>query len=74
MLWTEALGVCPSFRGVAGYVIPKFYSKQYYSVDAAVHRRIVRGRSKIARKDRAPPPRRPRPVEKKKLVAVEAAK
>lgn len=51
---------------IEGYVLPKFYAKMYYSVDAAVHRRIVRGRSRVARKNRDPPVRRRRPMQKKK--------
>ena len=39
------------------YALPKLYIKQYYSVEAAVHQRIVRVRSVEARKIRAPPAR-----------------
>merc|ERR1712216_1038716 len=39
------------------YVLPKVYYKMYYSIEAAIHHRIARVRSKEARRNRAPPPR-----------------
>merc|ERR1712100_560809 len=36
------------------YVLPKVYYKQYYSIEAAIHHRVVRVRSKEARRNRAP--------------------
>lgn len=39
------------------FSLPKLYIKQFYSVEAAVHQRIVRSRSRIARKNREPPKR-----------------
>ena len=39
------------------YALPKLYIKMYYCVEAAVHQRIVRGRSRTNRKIREPPAR-----------------
>ena len=40
------------------YQLPKLYLKMYYCVEAAVHQRIVRGRSKTDRRIRTPPERK----------------
>jgi small subunit ribosomal protein S26e len=39
------------------YTLPKLYIKMYYCIEAAVHQRIVRSRSRTERKNRAPPAR-----------------
>merc|ERR1712227_16968 len=37
---------------IEGYQLPKIYIKQYYSVEAAIHQRVVRVRSVESRKNR----------------------
>eukprot|EP01038_Epipyxis_sp_PR26KG_P007043 gene7043-9618_t len=39
------------------YQLPKLYIKQYYCIEAAVHQRVVRVRSAVDRRNRAPPVR-----------------
>merc|ERR1712031_54196 len=46
------------------YVLPKVYYKQYYSIEAVIHHRIVRVRSREARRNRLPPPRPNRPFQR----------
>lgn len=42
---------------IEGYQLPKIYIKQYYSVEAAIHQRVVRVRSRAGRRSREPPQR-----------------
>jgi small subunit ribosomal protein S26e len=42
---------------IEGYQLPKIYIKQFYSIEAAIHQRIVRVRSRELRKSREPPQR-----------------
>ena len=51
---------------IENYQIPKLYVKMHYCIEAAIHQRIVRGRSAADRRIRAPPQRFRRKKEDKK--------
>merc|ERR1712086_222323 len=42
---------------IEGYALPKIYIKQFYCIEAAIHQRVVRVRSREARRIREAPPR-----------------
>jgi len=54
---TSALRDMKEASCIEGYQLPKIYIKNYYCIEAAIHQRVVRVRSREARKIRDPPVR-----------------
>ena len=57
---SAAIGDMQEATAIEGYTLPKIYVKMYYSIEAAIHSRIVRVRSVEDRRIRVPPRRAPR--------------
>eukprot|EP00299_Pterocystis_sp_00344_P001229 c11061_g1_i1.p1 GENE.c11061_g1_i1~~c11061_g1_i1.p1 ORF type:complete len:125 (+),score=15.12 c11061_g1_i1:57-377(+) len=57
---SAAVGDMQEATAIDGYALPKIYVKMYYGIEAAIHSRIVRVRSREDRKIRVPPRRQAR--------------
>jgi len=60
---SAAIGDMQEATAYESYALPKIYVKMHYSVEAAIHSRIVRVRSRTDRRIRVPPRRAPRKQE-----------
>merc|ERR1711933_165004 len=57
---SAAIGDMQDATAYESYTLPKIYVKMFYCIDSAIHHRIVRVRSRRARRIRTPPVRRRR--------------